>query len=147
MHLEPSSALLSGRLILLEDGRYKDTFLATSGLPEMQGKNDQDNPGLGPLPSCLEIGGKSYTTETMPINMPSVRGVEGNFYKINPHTVSIWGTTRGDFGIHRDANVPGSSGCIVLTSANGWAAFQKTMSAIAKSGVRQVPLAVSYSYQ
>lgn len=145
MQLQPTNLLVSGRLVLLDDGKYVDTFLATSGLPEMQGKNDQDNAGLGPIPSCLELGGKSYTMETTPINMAGVKGVEGLFYKINPHTVSIWGSKRGDFGIHRDANVPGSSGCIVLTSVKGWDAFQQRMSAIAHSGVNQLPLVVTYS--
>jgi hypothetical protein len=145
MKLEPTHELVSGRLILLEDGKYIDTYLATSGVREMQGKNDQDNSGLGPLPSCLELGGKSYTVATAPLNMPAVKGVEGNFYKINPHLVSIWGRQRGDFGIHRDANLPGSAGCIVLTSQKGWDAFQQRMSAIAKSGSKELPLVVSYS--
>lgn len=145
MRLEETQNLLSGRLILLEDGQYRDTYLATSGVPEMQGKNAQDNSGLGPLPSCHELGGKTYTVDTAPIDMRGIKGVEGPFYKINPHLVDIWGRQRGDFGVHRDANLPGSSGCIVLTSTNGWAAFQQRMNAIAKAGVKNVPLVVTYS--
>lgn len=145
MRLEPTHNLIEGRLILLRDGQYVDTFLATSGCRESQGKNDQDNSGIGPLPSSLELGGVTYTVDTSPLSMPKIRGVEGNFYKINPHLVKIWGRQRGDFGIHRDANVPGSAGCIVLTSPNGWAAFQQQMSAIAKSGQKQLPLVVTYS--
>lgn len=145
MQLQETNHLILGRLVLLEDGQYKDTYLATSGVPEMQGKNAQDNSGLGPLPSCYELGGKTYTVDTAPINMTGLKGVDGNFYKINPHLVTIWGRQRGDFGIHRDANVPGSAGCIVLTSPNGWAAFQQRMSAIAKTGQKELPLVVSYS--
>jgi hypothetical protein len=54
--------------------------------------------------------------------MPGVRGVEGNFYKINPHMVTVNGVQRGDFGVHFDANAPGSSGCVVLRTAVGWEA-------------------------
>jgi hypothetical protein len=145
MELKPTNELVQGRLVLTNDGKYCDTFLATSGLREMQGKNDQDSSGMGPLPSCLELRGTTYSVATTPIDMPNVKGVEGEFYKIDPHSVSIWGRSRGDFGIHRDANIPGSSGCIVLTSQKGWDAFQQQMSAIAKSGVKQLPLVVTYS--
>ena len=77
--------------------------------------------------------------------MPEVRGVEGNFYQIDPHEVKINGTLRGDFGVHFDANVPGSSGCVVIRTSVGWQAFEKDMKALLTSGVNEIPLVVSYS--
>ncbi|MBD2775177.1 hypothetical protein ICL16_24720 [Iningainema sp. BLCCT55] len=58
--------------------------------------------------------------------------------------VRINGQQRGDFGIHRDANVPGSAGCVVLTTIPGWEGFQLDMRNLATSGVQKVPLLVSY---
>ena len=77
--------------------------------------------------------------------MPGGRGFEGNFYVINPHLVMVNGVERGDFGVHFDANVPGSSGCVVLRTDIGWEAFGKDMKALANSGVKEIPLLVSYS--
>ncbi len=62
-----------------------------------------------------------------------------------PEEVTINGVERGDFGVHFDANVPGSSGCVVLRTAVGWQAFEKDMKALLTSGVNQIPLLVSYS--
>ncbi len=80
------------------------------------------SPGKGPIPTNNVIGVDCYIVSTTPIYMPGVRGVEGNFYKINPHMVTVNGVQRGDFGVHFDANAPGSSGCVVLRTAVGWEA-------------------------
>jgi hypothetical protein len=77
--------------------------------------------------------------------MPAVKGVEGNFYKIDPHAVTTdKGGFRGDFGIHRDANVPGSMGCIVM-NAEKFALFEQTMKKLASTGVKRIPLFIQYS--
>ncbi len=57
-------------------------------------------------------------------------GIAGKFYKINPHLVKVKGTTRGDFGIHFDANVPGTAGCIGIEDPQQWAGFQKINEAL-----------------
>ncbi|MCC3409822.1 MAG: hypothetical protein JGK17_30625, partial [Microcoleus sp. PH2017_10_PVI_O_A] len=49
-----------------------------------------------------------------------------------------------EFGIHFDANVPGSAGCIVLQKRRGWDRFCERMQSIARSGVEQVSLKVVY---
>lgn len=78
--------------------------------------------------------------------MPAVKGVEGNFYKIDPHTVKAQpsGTVRGDFGIHLDGNAPGSLGCIVM-SKERFKDFEDKMKELAKEGVTTIPLFVQYS--
>ena len=144
MDLRQSSELLEGRLILLENGKHVDTYLATSGCPGWQHKDATDDSGKGPLPSNYELALNAYTVGTSPIDLSGTKGVSGNFYKIDPHLINIRGKTRGDFGVHFDANVPGSAGCIVLRTPKGWDAFQSRMKTLPK--LQQVlPLVVSYS--
>ncbi|MDJ0600342.1 MAG: hypothetical protein QNJ37_16060 [Crocosphaera sp.] len=84
-----------------------------------------------------------YTVQTTPIYLPQ-RGIEGNFFKIDPHLVNIWGKTRGDFGIHFDANAPGSAGCVVIRNKSAWDAFQEMMGHYRNAGLKSVPLIVEY---
>ncbi|GAX41538.1 hypothetical protein NIES4075_25110 [Tolypothrix sp. NIES-4075] len=146
-HLSKSANLIEGRLLLLdsESPSIANTYIATSGLPNNQRFDCLSSPGKGSIPANNVIGNDCYLVATTPIYMPSVKGVEGNFYKINPHMVTVNGVQRGDFGIHFDANVPGSSGCVVLRTDIGWQAFEKDMKNLLTSGVKEIPLLVSYS--
>lgn len=146
-YLSRRSSLIEGRLLLIdgETSTIKNTYIATSGLPNNQGYDCLALRGRGPIPPNNLIGVDSYSVATSALDMPNVRGVEGEFYKIDPHEVTVNQKERGDFGIHRDANVPGSSGCIVLRTELGWQAFQKDMKSLFNSGVKQVPLLVNYS--
>jgi len=146
-HLARTPELIEGRLLLIdsEQNALANTYIATSGLTNNQRFDCLASPRLGPIPQNSLIGIDCYQVSTEPIYMPSVRGVEGNFYKINPHTVTINGVQRGDFGVHFDANVPGSSGCVVLRTSIGWQAFEKDMKVLLASKVKEIPLLVSYS--
>jgi hypothetical protein len=146
-HLQQTSELIEGRLLLIdsEATSIANTYIATSGLPDNQSFDSLSSPGRGAIPQNSLIGVDYYQVATTPLYMPGVRGVEGNFYKINPHTVTVNGVERGDFGVHFDANVPGSSGCVVLRTAVGWEAFEKNMKLLLTSGVQEVSLLVSYS--
>jgi hypothetical protein len=145
-HLRRTSELIEGRLLLLDSAPcIINTYIATSGLPDNQRFDCLSSPGRGPIPQNSLIGVDCYQVSTTPIHMPSVRGVSGNFYKINPHEVTVSGVERGDFGVHFDANVPGSSGCVVLRTSIGWQAFEKDMKALLTYGVNEIPLLVSYS--
>ena len=146
-YLTRTSNLIEGRLLFIdgETSTIKNTYIATSGLPGNQAYDCLSLRGRGPIPPNNLIGINSYSVNTNALDMPNVRGVEGAFYKIDPHEVTVSQLERGDFGIHRDANTPGSSGCVVLRTEIGWQAFEKDMQFLAKSGVKQVPLLVSYS--
>lgn len=146
-HLYDSNSLIEGRLLLLETQSAKivDEFRATSGSPRWQEADEVSAIGRGSIPKNSDVGIDHYTVRTKPLDLSSVKGVEGAFYKIDPHQVQINGVARGDFGIHRDANVPGSAGCVVLTSQTGWQAFQRYMNELASAGIKQIPLLVSYS--
>lgn len=145
--LQASNQLIEGRLLLIdvETCVLQNTYIATSGLPNYQSSRALSTKGRGPIPSNIDIADRSYSVVTSPLFMPNVKGVEGNFYKINPHLVVIDGVQRGDFGVHFDANFPGSSGCVVIRTPNGWEAFEKDMKVLVDAGVKQVPLLVSYS--
>ncbi len=147
MDLTSSNSLISGRLILLDkdNSQIVERYIATSGCPGYQSFDSQKARGRGPIPAQYECGIGRYTVATKPIYMPQTKGVEGNFYKIDPHDVNIWGNERGDFGVHADKNVPGSAGCVVLTTDEGWKGFQKQMTQIASTGVTSIPLLVSYA--
>lgn len=139
--------LNDGRLLLLQENQLREQYLATSGLPSWQTWEDQRQKGKGPLPRPDLVGNVDYQVETTPIALPSTPGVQGNFYKILPFEVTFRdGLTRGDFGIHFDAGVPGSAGCIVLRTASGWEGFEKQMKKLADAGIPKIPLMPSYSF-
>lgn len=86
-----------------------------------------------------------WTVFTIPEDSSHVKGVEGNFYRISPYeVVTDMGGVRSAFGIHRDANAPGSLGCIVM-SDDRFADFESEMRSLWLSGVNEVPLIVVYS--
>lgn len=86
-----------------------------------------------------------WTVATIPEDSSNVRGVEGNFYRISPYqVVTDKGGTRSAFGIHRDANAPGSLGCIVM-SDDRFNDFENSMTRLRAEGVTQLPLIVVYS--
>jgi hypothetical protein len=146
MGFDRDKGLDNGRLNLrhLELGTI-NTWIATSSVESKQGAEDFHERG-GLIPPEYRVPGlKNWTVATKPIPMPQTKGVEGNFYKIDPHNVTTdKGGARGDFGIHLDANVPGSMGCIVMTKErfNG---FEKQMDLLADQGIRSIPLFVTYS--
>ncbi|GBF81592.1 hypothetical protein [Aphanothece sacrum] len=70
---------------------------------------------------------------------------KGNFYHILPNSVNIEGISRGEFGVHFDANAPGSAGCIVIRNRQEWDGFQKLMSDYNSAGVETVLLSILYT--
>lgn len=98
---------------------------------------------LPPAYRCKEVF--TWKVGTKPIPMPNHRGVRGNFYPLTPfEVITDRGGRRSDFGIHLDANAPGSLGCIV-TDAKRFALFEGWMQRCRDIGVEQVPLFVGYS--
>lgn len=135
-----------GRLSLnsLERG-VLDIWKATSSVASKQYAESFHERG-GLIPPCYRCENlKKYTIETTPIPLPHIKGVEGNFYKINPHFVKTdKGGHRSDFGIHLDANVPGSLGCIVM-SKKRFKNYESVMKKLRKKGIKQIPLFCQYS--
>lgn len=137
MPLRISQSLITGSLKLIyPDGQIID-YLATSGLPDYQRPTDQWVRGKGPIPQGeYEISTQPYFLET--------RGVEGLFFHITPDPVGSGDRIRSELGVHWDANVPGTSGCVGLINWEGWEGFCRRMANIVSTGVEKIPLKVKY---
>lgn len=140
MDLRTSNSLIWGNLQLIyPDGSKPIDYVATSGCAQWQQPGDEWARGKGPIPQ-----GFNYWIPTTPYWLPT-RGIEGYFFHIQPDPISSSGNSRSELGIHFDANVPGSAGCIVLKNPSGWQRFCDRMEAIAKSGIKSIPLSVEYN--
>ncbi len=145
-HFDRDDGLDYGRLSLNSlSGGTEIIWRATSSIAAKQYPESFHIRGglIPPQYRCNKL--PNYTVMTKPIPLPHIAGVGGNFYKIDPHFVTTdKGTTRGDFGIHLDGNLPGSLGCIVMNESR-FATFESKMSILKGNGVKEVPLFVQYS--
>jgi hypothetical protein len=141
-----SEELIEGRLLLLNLQEFKidEVFIARSGLPKFQSESNLITLGKGCIPAQNMVDIENYCVVTKPVKSYNP-GIMGNFYPIIPYDVLVNGKVkRGDFGIHFDANVPGSSGCIVIKNNPAWVVFQKIMSDFESDNILQLPLLISY---
>ncbi|XZO03476.1 MAG: tlde1 domain-containing protein [Microcoleus sp.] len=135
--LADSPDLIFGNLKLTYPDGHAIDYLATSGCAGWQRPEDQSARARGPIPAGeYEIPTTPYWLDT--------RGIEGWFFHLTPDPVRINGVLRGEFGIHFDAGGPGSAGCIVLKNLSGWERFCDRLHAIAKLGIKSIPLSVKY---
>ena len=139
MDLRQSSALIEGQLTFYNaSGEAILTCTATSGLPGYQTSGNFRTRRRGPCPPAknLQISTHGYHLETI--------GVEGMAYPILPNTISEYG--RSEIMLHRDANAPGSSGCIVVRSTRTFEdKVCPLMDKSRKAGVDAIPVAIKYS--
>ena len=145
-HFDRDAGLDFGRLSINSLSRgTTNIWVATSSISTLQGRESFHLRG-GYLPPQYRVKNlPNWYVSTSPIYLPQVRGVEGNFYKINPHAVTTdRGGKRSDFGIHKDANTPGSLGCIVL-SDDRFAHYERVMATFRKASIPKLPLFVQYS--
>jgi hypothetical protein len=52
---------------------------------------------------------------------------------------------RGDFGLHFDAGVEGSAGCVVIKNEPAWATLESRLSTFLSAGIEEIPLLIFYS--
>ena len=138
-----------GRLELWElepypEVRAVERYIALSGLPGWQLWKDQHSKGRGPIPRTDQAGVNCYQVVTNPhwVTAAEQPGIAGNFYEILPSFVE---NGRGLFGVHFDANVQGTAGCVGIKNAGAWAEFERRMAELVKAGIEQVPLMLGYS--
>lgn len=123
---------------------YIQKWRATTSTVNKQKREHQHVWG-GMIPQNSETELKQYSVDLSPVYLPHNKGVKGNFYKILPYSLkTTQGATRGDLGIHLDANVPGSLGCIVMNNYN-FTEFEQYMKRLLSEGTKTVPLFVQYS--
>lgn len=147
MPLDETAALNKGRLFLIDENKgIVGRWVATSSTGDKQGVKDWNLRG-GVLPPTYELRNplSFYSVGVNPVDLKHIRGVEGNGYPITPFEVKTkGGGTRSDLLIHKDANVPGSMGCIVLPP-NEFSDFEKVFASICQ-GEDKVKLLVGYTY-
>jgi GH24 family phage-related lysozyme (muramidase) len=111
MDLEPSQALRAGTLSFLDAaGNVVRKESATSGLPGFQTAAHIWTRGAGPVPAVPNQAirfSDGYNLDT--------RGIEGWAFPMTPDPIFRNGNIgRSEIMLHRDANVPGTAGCIGL---------------------------------
>lgn len=145
--VKPSKELRIGSLSFFGITHAKEQWTATSGYPPHQYSGSTNLKGRGPIPGCTFAQVPYYEVLTRGNYQPNTKGIEGTFYPILPLSVRLKGTSieRSQFGIHFDANVAGSAGCIVLRHQSGWDSFRKLMRELEKEGVIKIPLIVEYT--
>jgi hypothetical protein len=138
MSLAESQELIYGNLQLVYPDDRAIDYIATSGCASWQQPGDEWVRGKGPIPAGeYEIPSEPYYLET--------RGIEGDFFHITPDPVVSDKGVRAELGLHFDANVPGSAGCVVLKNREGWLRLCDRLASIADRGVKILPLTVKYS--
>lgn len=145
-HFDRDKGLDQGRLSLCSlSGGTENIWVAASSYSTKQYAESFHSRG-GYLPPEYRVPKlKNWTVHTIPIDLTHVQGVSGNFYRISPHEVKTdKGGVRSDFGIHLDANAPGSLGCIVMNQER-FASFQTNMFALRNNDIFEIPLFVRYS--
>jgi hypothetical protein len=119
MPLDTTPELNRGRLVLYDwDKGHIGRWVATTGLGQWQkiGGWSKQGGGVIPAPYQCNPGFANYWVDVAPLDRAGVRGIDGDAYAITPFEVRTKdGVGRSDLMIHRDANVPGSMGCIVLS--------------------------------
>lgn len=143
----PSPYLQTGNFKYKGKESIFHSWTCTSGLPNYQYSGSTRLKGKGPIPSCEYAQVECYEVSTKAVDRSQVKGVEGSFYPIAPYLVTLKGglLERGDFGVHFDANVPGSSGCIVFRIQREWDEFRLLMNQFQLSKIDKLRLHVRYS--
>lgn len=145
-HFDRDSGQDYGRLSIngLSDGTTHIWKATSSHATKQYAESFHERGGLLP-PQYRVQNLKNYTVTTKPINLSHNKGVDGNFYQILPFkVVTDKGGQRSDFGIHKDGNVEGSLGCIVM-DPNRFQQFEQAFAQLRSAGVASIPLFVQYS--
>lgn len=137
-----SAALIYGYLVFKENGQEILKVRATSGQKGWQYKGAEKIRAKGCIPPDNDW---QISTNGYYISKEKQPGVAGMFYHITPDPDPETG--RGEFGLHRDANVevfPGSAGCIVVKTEDFNSKIRPLIDGI-KQKQSHIPLTVKYT--
>jgi hypothetical protein len=153
MALDADNQLNRGRLMLFDRRRGPiGRWVATSGLGAYQDVRDWNHVGGGVLPATYQLKAPIpwYQVVIEPIDLSYLKGIEGNAYQIIPTSqLTDGGVTRSDELIHRDANVPGTLGCIGILGEAEFADFERVFRAETdklQGDIKTIDLSVIYTY-
>jgi len=134
---ERSTSLIEGDLVFSRGSQVILKVKATSGLAGHQYAGAERIRAKGCIPpgTNWKISTDGYALSTT--------GVEGMFYHITPDPHP--GTGRSEFGLHRDASVPGSAGCIVVCNTSDFNNKVQPLLDGLKNTQRTIPLSVIYT--
>lgn len=145
-HFDRDKKLDKGRLSInhLHKGTIRIWIASSSWSGKQYVESFHERGGyLPPQYRCIDM--TKYTVDLLPIALPHVKGVRGNFYKILPYEVTTdRGNKRSDFGIHADTDAPGSLGCIVM-SKDRFNQFEDEVFLLRERNLKTIPLFVQYS--
>lgn len=144
-HWDRDRGLDMGRLTLnhLHQGNLR-IWVASSSTANRQTYQKQFQ-RYGCLPANNVTITRKYHILTVPEDSRHVKGVEGNFYRIYPNEIiTTRKTKRTACGIHKDANEPGSLGCIVMSDYR-FRDFERAIAQLRKYKIGKIPLQVQYS--
>lgn len=137
---QPSESLLVGDLKFYLGSDLDMSFKATSGARRFQYRGAESIRGRGLIPedTIWKINPNGWWSNTA--------GIEGMFYPITPDPYKKGLITRAELGVHRDANIPGSAGCIVLLDSDDFnRRFVPYMARqVREYGKSLIPLEVKY---
>jgi len=138
--------LLEGSLSVLDDrGETIFETVATSGLPGYQSADDNWIRARGCIPSEEMIVNGPIRISTYGYHS-GTSGIEGQFFPILPlYFRRADGYTRSEFGVHYDANVPGSAGCVVIRCRSDFDIFIDLMKKAERAGRQEIALAIVYT--
>lgn len=144
---DPNKFIL-GELAIMQGDNIVKSYPVSSGIKPHQHKKAESLKSRGPIPSCDSVGIDSYFVRTEPLDRSDNVGIQGNFYWVDtPQQVTIDRVTRSEFGIHFDANVEGSAGCIIFPKGteSNWNAFQGFIAEYNSQGFDHIALIVEYN--
>lgn len=148
MQLDNTPELNRGRLCLIDyETGHLGHWVATSGIGAWQKIGGWSKQGGGVCPATYQCNPKftNYWVSTTALDRSSIKGIEGNAFAITPFAVTTKeGVNRSDLMIHKDANVPGSMGCIVLPPKE-FSSFEQEFTKLC-SGHDKIKLWVHYNY-
>jgi hypothetical protein len=148
MPLDNTPELNRGRLMLMDyEKGIIGRWVATSGLGQYQKIGGWSKQGGGVCPATYQCNPSfaNYWVDVAPLDRQGVKGIDGDAYSITPFEVRTKdGVERSDLMIHRDANVPGSMGCIVMDDSE-FKDFCKTFN-LELIGHEKIKLWIAYQF-
>lgn len=120
------------------DGKQAITVKASSGSRRYQNKNSFRRVGRGCIPPCTDLVLDTFGFDS------EVRGVEGRFFPISSLNNQLGLYGRSGFGLHRDANVEGTAGCIAVINDDSFARVRNILYAARFAEIATIPLVIDY---
>lgn len=143
MPLGYKPTLQIGRFVLKNaEGANLCEVRATSGSPSYQQRQHLWTRARGPIP---DLNGLRLDTQ---MHWSDTPGIEGEWFDILPVYLTNPNTKarRSYFGLHRDANAPGSAGCIVILNTSEFRNIVIPHLKYAnQKGVQDIPLSIHYT--